>query len=1048
MEKEYTYSAFISYSSKDEKIAKSLWKKLERYRLPAVLQKQYEDIPEKMHIFLDQGDIVPGDTVENALSRELADSRKLIVICSSNSAVSPYVELEVKNFLSLGHSTNDIIPYIIDGEVDKNSPNNCYVPSLFGASDKDTLNGVSVIRDGKWKAFVGVLANLLDVKFDEIYKREKVRKNRITAAWGGFGVLLACLIGLVLWYVTPHTKCYMDYITKWGIPVGINKLNKKQVKQEPEHYEIRTQFGRPQELLHADSKGLPLNQLHYMNHFDRPKFASFKYEKGFTPFVPMRDWILSSAEYTINSGNLLDGDKDYKILLEFYNDKENENIRLIDFYYGKGTRERKSLSNNFLAPSCFYYSDISDLFPIEGDDLNTPERHFFEDVSSIFQLRINYDTNGYDKSIYFYNYNNNSVCDKNEINGINNEFDELGRIKKQTLSYNNYRTENPNIIEYSYDEKGHFCGIDYLSFLNENGNKKVLIPENKNGKTTKFNANSNKENEVAVNKYVQEDNDSKSNETSGSICYYIKNTYSLFSYCKKFYEGNKYTLSFYDEKQRYVENPFAKSITLLLRKKYDSHERLIYQMNDSGIECNINYKGMNCSIEYSENGNPCKFGTYAQANFTYDNNNNLVSCDFKDEKNEYVSSAFGFSKYEAIYNIIGTPLAKKILKSDEKLSSTNSLGYSLYKTKESYSHNYLLEEGFYGVLGNLVVPKKEDYSNMLSDSSGIKRTQNYYSLGKKVREKVFENDNLQLTRYYTDLTNGVQKIIVADKYGRLIESSYLDSENHFVNQSDTEAARKTVDYKDYGQIIRFYKADNMKIPSYELVNYNDGTVDYRVFYSSGGIKSLMKNNSEGKTYYLEEYGENSEQISESNISYNEDGSFIRRTHDYKKDEDTIEYRDKNRKLINGPELYSAMSYGYDEKNIKRKVVLKADENGDLTSLSNLSGKVIMISDVFQDTPAQRFEVKEGDLIVEWSDYKYFPAGSEAELLESMEIGKTSKSTMLFYRPSDSSFYSVTFEPGSKGFGFTIQYAGNSIEESEKYINELQKNYNKWQKNKK
>jgi hypothetical protein len=143
-----------------------------------------------------------------------------------------------------------------------------------------------------------------------------------------------------------------------------------------------------------------------------------------------------------------------------------------------------------------------------------------------------------------------------------------------------------------------------------------------------------------------------------------------------------------------------------------------------------------------------------------------------------------------------------------------------------------------------------------------------------------------------------------------------------------------------------------------------------------------------------------------------------------------------------------MSYGYDEKNIKRKVVLKADENGDLTSLSNLSGKVIMISDVFQDTPAQRFEVKEGDLIVEWSDYKYFPAGSEAELLESMEIGKTSKSTMLFYRPSDSSFYSVTFEPGSKGFGFTIQYAGNSIEESEKYINELQKNYNKWQKNKK
>ena len=226
MAKDYTYSAFISYSSKDEKVAKALWKKLECYRLPAVLQKQYEEIPEKIHVFLDQGDIVPGDTVEKALCRELADSKKLIIICSPNSAKSPYVELEVKNFLSLGHSFNDIIPYIIEGEIDRESPNNCYVTSLFGDSDKDTINGVSVLRDGKWKAFVGVLANLLDVKFDEIYKREKVRKNRITAACSALGVLAACFIGLVIWYLMPHTKYYADYVTRWGIPEGIRELNK------------------------------------------------------------------------------------------------------------------------------------------------------------------------------------------------------------------------------------------------------------------------------------------------------------------------------------------------------------------------------------------------------------------------------------------------------------------------------------------------------------------------------------------------------------------------------------------------------------------------------------------------------------------------------------------------------------------------------------------------------------------------------------------------------------------------------------------------------
>lgn len=177
MEKKYTYSAFISYSSKNKRIAKALWRKLEHYRYPVVLQKQHENVPKKLHVFLDRGDISPGGTVEKALSRELVDSKKLIVICSPASAISSYVEFEVKSFFEIGHTADDVIPYIIAGEVNKNSPRNCYVPSLFGKEDKDTVNGVSVIRDGKFKAFVGILASLGDLKFDTIYKREKIRKR-------------------------------------------------------------------------------------------------------------------------------------------------------------------------------------------------------------------------------------------------------------------------------------------------------------------------------------------------------------------------------------------------------------------------------------------------------------------------------------------------------------------------------------------------------------------------------------------------------------------------------------------------------------------------------------------------------------------------------------------------------------------------------------------------------------------------------------------------------------------------------------------------------
>ena len=510
MKKDYTYSAFISYSSKDEKVAKALWKKLERYRLPAVLQKQYEDVPEKMHIFLDQGDIVPGDTVENALSRELADSKKLIVICSPNSAVSPYVELEVKNFLLLGHSPNDIIPYIIEGEVNRESSNNCYVPSLFGKTDKDTINGVSVLRDGKWKAFVGVLANLLDVKFDEIYKREKVRKNRIIAALSGLGLLFACFISLVVWYVTPHTRYYMDYITKWGIPVGIYELNKSEVKEELEHYEITTQFGRPKRLLHANSKCMPKMQSYDLNHFNRPIEAVYKYKNGVFPCSDMSKLNLDKVVYKYNSGDVSDEFlKDCFIVLRYDNISKEE--AAVNFYYLENYGLQKSLSNNFFSGYSFFYSDISTL--IVNNELHKnlqveyPEVYFFEGVSSIYQFKIKYDDSGYEKYIGFYNYNDKVVCEKNDIEGINQIFDNQGRITKQFFTFKEPNLNKiPSAIKYEYDTKGRLVFMGYSDY----------------GEEIKLN-----------------------------------NEYRGFSYYRKEYFDNKVKISYYDKHVNYSDNKIS-----------------------------------------------------------------------------------------------------------------------------------------------------------------------------------------------------------------------------------------------------------------------------------------------------------------------------------------------------------------------------------------------------------------------------------------------------------------------------------------------------------
>lgn len=480
MKKDYTYSAFISYSSKDEKIAKALWKKLERYRLPAVLQKQYEDIPEKMHVFLDQGDIVPGDTVENALSRELADSKKLIVICSPNSAKSPYVDLEVRNFLALGHSANDIIPYIIEGDVNRESQNNCYVPSLFGKTDKETINGVSLVRDGKWKAFVGILANLLDVKFDEIYKREKIRKNRIITAMVGLGILAACFMVLVIWYVMPHTKYYADYVTRWGIPEGIHELNKQERKKYPLHYKITFRALRPIKLEHVNIKDVPVEENYYEEHQNRPRVAEYKYLYPLAITRNKKNWGLSEARFFYDS-NLPEANLNpvYSMRLVYSGIDSNECF--IDFYYDTEDKTQKNIYNNFLSTQNIYFSDIPQLSSTEYEDNKSPDYIFFKQTSSIYRFKITYDNKGFEKKISFFNKNNHSVHESNGITGYILKHDEKGRIIEERYLYdenNFYGFKKINTKRISYDENDRISEIGFYyintQFENTNKNKKLI----------------------------------------------------------------------------------------------------------------------------------------------------------------------------------------------------------------------------------------------------------------------------------------------------------------------------------------------------------------------------------------------------------------------------------------------------------------------------------------------------------------------------------------------------------------------------------------------
>ena len=123
MNQEKHYYAFISHSSKDEKIALWLCNKLNGYHIPTMVQKKYGAPKSIKPCFTFQTDLARDPVLKRALEKELDDSRYLIVVCSPNSARPSYVNGEIKHFVNeeVQHFINtgrsdQIIPFIVDGK--------------------------------------------------------------------------------------------------------------------------------------------------------------------------------------------------------------------------------------------------------------------------------------------------------------------------------------------------------------------------------------------------------------------------------------------------------------------------------------------------------------------------------------------------------------------------------------------------------------------------------------------------------------------------------------------------------------------------------------------------------------------------------------------------------------------------------------------------------------------------------------------------------------------------------------------------------------------
>lgn len=178
IEGKYRYYAFISYKREDEKWAKWLQHKLEHYKLPSNLNG-ITNLPKAIRpIFKDTSELTPGNLPEQ-IRQALELSKYLIVICSTRSSKSKWVNKEAETFISMGRTSN-VIPFIIDGKAFSDIPEEeCFPIALRQLPEDQEILGTNINEMGRDAAAVKVVARMFDIRFDELWQRFKREQKRL-----------------------------------------------------------------------------------------------------------------------------------------------------------------------------------------------------------------------------------------------------------------------------------------------------------------------------------------------------------------------------------------------------------------------------------------------------------------------------------------------------------------------------------------------------------------------------------------------------------------------------------------------------------------------------------------------------------------------------------------------------------------------------------------------------------------------------------------------------------------------------------------------------
>jgi hypothetical protein len=270
------YWAFVSYSSKDEAVARRFHRALEHYRIPRTLAGRPgadgTPVPRRLFpVFRDRDELPLSADLGEAITGALRASRYLIVLCSPPAATSRWVNEEIRYFKSIG-GENRILAIILAGRPNAAdhgaaAGEECFPPALryrVGANGELTDERCEPVGgdlrpggDGWRKCLLKAVAGITGIGLADFTKREDIRCRRRHLLVAATALLAAA--ALYSWWDHARTKVgFHAFLTeRFGAPEGVARVALVDALRGAAYYRVESSQGKVRRVVRMNGSGSP-----------------------------------------------------------------------------------------------------------------------------------------------------------------------------------------------------------------------------------------------------------------------------------------------------------------------------------------------------------------------------------------------------------------------------------------------------------------------------------------------------------------------------------------------------------------------------------------------------------------------------------------------------------------------------------------------------------------------------------------------------------------------------------------------------------------------